>query len=79
MNGDYEMPKLPSDHIFDSDIFSPAKVRVTKDDRIFAGKDSGEMWEEIITSKTVKDLRSALYTVCCRLQRLEEVVNKKRG
>lgn len=61
------MPKLPK------------KVRVIRDERIFAGRGSGEMWQEIVTSKTIKDLRSALYTVCCKLQRLEEVINKKRG
>ena len=73
------MPKLPGDHIFDSDIFSVAKVRVTKDNRIFAGENSRGMWEQINGAKTISQLRMALYSVCCYIQRLEEVINKKRG
>jgi hypothetical protein len=40
-------------------------------DRIFSGDYSREMWEAINGAKTKKDLRWALYLVCCRLQELE--------
>lgn len=42
-----------------------------KPKRIFGGDYSVDMWREINGAKTVKDLRDALYTVCCRLQDLE--------
>lgn len=39
--------------------------------RIFSGDYSRDMWESINSAKTVAELRSALYFVCCRLQELE--------
>jgi hypothetical protein len=38
---------------------------------IFSGDYSHDMWDEINGAKTVRQLRWALYTVCCRLQELE--------
>ena len=43
---------------------------------IFSGKKSNDMWELINTSKSAKDLRRALYCVCCRLQELESRMEK---
>lgn len=43
-------------------------------DRIFSGEASRIMWEEINTAKTKKQLRWALYTVCCKLQEMESRV-----
>ena len=43
---------------------------------IFSGNYSRDMWHEINSAKTVADLRNALYTVCCRLQELEEKLKK---
>jgi hypothetical protein len=42
--------------------------------RIFSGDASKELWAEISNAKTVKKLRMALYTVCCRVQELENKV-----
>lgn len=53
------------------------KVKWESDGRIFSGPYSREMWDEINNAKTVKDLRGALYTVCCRLQELESEVRNK--
>jgi hypothetical protein len=39
--------------------------------KIFSGKRSSDMWEEINNSDTIEDLRQALYFVCCRIQELE--------
>jgi hypothetical protein len=33
------------------------------------------MWDEINKAKTIKQLRDALYGVCCKLQELESRVN----
>jgi len=38
---------------------------------IFSGEYSKPMWDDINNAKTIKDLRLALYFVCCRLQELE--------
>ena len=38
---------------------------------IFSGDYSREMWGDINSARTVRDLRHALYFVCCRLQELE--------
>ena len=38
---------------------------------IFSGNNSIEMWNEINDAKSIKDLRGALYTVCCKLQEAE--------
>ena len=38
---------------------------------IFSGDYSRDMWKEINSARTKKQLRWALYTVCCRLQELE--------
>lgn len=47
----------------------------TKAARIFSGSYSSGMWDNINSAKTVADLRLALYTVCCRIQELEERVS----
>ena len=39
--------------------------------KIMSGEYSKDMWESINTAKTKRDLRWALYFVCCRLQELE--------
>ena len=43
---------------------------------IFSGEYSEDMWNIINSAKTRKDLRRALYCVCCRLQELESVIEK---
>lgn len=45
-------------------------------DRIFSGEYSREMWETINSARTKKDLRRALYFVCCRVQELEARLSK---
>lgn len=47
----------------------------TKARPIFSGDYSYDMWDTINSSKTVDDLKFALYTVCCRLQELETRVS----
>lgn len=42
--------------------------------KIFSGEDSEKMWDKINSAKTVRALREALYTVCCRLQEFESIV-----
>jgi hypothetical protein len=44
--------------------------------RIFSGEYSVDMWEEIHDAKTIADLRSVLYLICCRLQELEARIGK---
>lgn len=39
--------------------------------KIFSGEGSEEMWAEINKARTIRDLRRALYGVCCNLQVLE--------
>ena len=46
--------------------------------RIFSGDTSVKMWEEINGAKTIRDLRMALYVVCCRIQELEEKAERKK-
>jgi len=43
---------------------------------IFSGRKSVDMWQEINSARTIRDLRSALYTVCCQLQELESRIEK---
>ena len=40
-------------------------------ERIMSGDYSRDMWEAINSARTKRDLREALYLVCCRLQELE--------
>ena len=46
--------------------------------RIFSGDSSAKMWDEINNAKTIAELRMALYVVCCRIQELEEKVERKK-
>lgn len=46
--------------------------------QVFSGGASVDMWNEINSAKTIFDLRWALYTVCCRIQELETIVQKLR-
>lgn len=46
--------------------------------KIFSGEDSRGMWRQINKAKTRKQLRRALYFVCCRIQELESKVDGKR-
>ncbi len=39
--------------------------------KIMSGDYSGDMWYAISHAKTKRELREALYFVCCRLQELE--------
>lgn len=48
------------------------------DKKIFSGENSRSLWDEINAAKTVMKLNLALYTVCCRLQVLEEKVDRKK-
>lgn len=43
---------------------------------IFSGKSSVGMWKDINESKTIDDLRMALYVVACRCQELESEVRR---
>jgi hypothetical protein len=43
---------------------------------IFYGEQSKEMWDEINNAKTIRDLREALYTICCKLQKLETKIER---
>lgn len=45
--------------------------------RIFSGESSLDMWDSINKSKNTRDLREALYIVCCRLQELEVKVENR--
>lgn len=47
-------------------------LHITPPERIFSGDYSESLWDDIATAKTVKDLKDVIYTVCCRLQELEE-------
>jgi len=53
-----------------------------KDEHIFSGEYSRDMWDAINKADTVEELKDALYFVCCRLQELERKfeneLNKKR-
>ena len=40
-------------------------------EKIFSGDYSRDMWEAINSAKSKRDLRRALYFVCCRIQELE--------
>ena len=46
---------------------------------IFSGEYSKPMWDDINNAKTIKDLRLALYFVCCRLQELEDKYDRKEA
>jgi len=39
--------------------------------RSFSGDYSKDMWKAINKAKTKKDLREAIFLVCCRIQELE--------
>jgi hypothetical protein len=43
---------------------------------IFSGDASIDLWDEINSARTKKQLRRALYTVCCRIQELETRIEK---
>lgn len=43
---------------------------------IFSGPCSEDMWKSINEAKSKKDLREALYLVCCRLQDLESKIER---
>ena len=53
------------------------KTTSRKSRRIFSGRDSEDMWNDINSAKTVTDLRHALHYVCCRLQELESKLAKE--
>jgi len=44
--------------------------------RIFGGPYSQDMWEAINGAKSRRDLREALYFVCCRIQELESKLSR---
>jgi two-component SAPR family response regulator len=52
---------------------------MTDERRIFSGEYSKDMWKEIDKAKNIADLRSALYTICCRLQELEVRIEKVKA
>ena len=43
--------------------------------KIFSGEYSKRMWRQINKAKTKRQLRTALYTVCCKLQELEDRID----
>ena len=47
--------------------------------QIFSGNYSKPMWRYINKAKTVPDLVTALYVVCCRLQELEHELEQTRA
>ena len=49
------------------------------DQKIFSGDYSRDMWGQINKAKTTKQLRWALYAVCCSLQELEARVGTPRS
>lgn len=51
---------------------------MNKQQEIFGGDESREMWGEINSARSVADLRRALYGVCCKLQELESLVRRIR-
>ena len=51
-------------------------MKKTKEDRIFSGDYSRNMWDQINNAKTFSDVRMTIYTICCRLQELETLLNK---
>ena len=44
-----------------------------------SGEYSIDMWKKIENAKTVKDLRDALYLVCCKIQELEGYINRGKN
>lgn len=58
------------------------KVKPAKEDNrepIFHGDPSKSMWQDINEAKTIRDLRIALYHVCCHCQELEAEVELLRS
>jgi len=49
-----------------------------KNEKIFSGEYSRDMWAKINKAETVEDLKFALYLVCCRLQELEHKIVKEK-
>lgn len=45
--------------------------------KIFSGDDARDMWHEINHAKNIADVRKAMYSIGCKLQELEEKVDKK--
>ena len=43
--------------------------------KIFSGDASIKMWDEINNAKTIDDIKDALYSMACKMQELEAVVN----
>ena len=52
-------------------LIKGGRRRMKKQKRIFSGEYSRDMWQAINTAKTIRDLRQALYLICCRIQELE--------
>lgn len=46
---------------------------------IFSGECSEDLWEAINGAKSKKQLRKALYLVCCRIQELESRLDNARS
>jgi hypothetical protein len=46
---------------------------------IFYGEPSRRMWDDINDARTKRELRLALYSVCCRLQELESRLERHFG
>lgn len=46
---------------------------------IFSGPHSEDMWSEINSARTIRQLRGALYLVCCRIQDLESKLARLGG
>ena len=55
----------------------PVALKERMPENIFSGDYSRDMWDEINKAKSVAQLRSALYLVCCRLQELESLLAKR--
>jgi len=48
-------------------------------DRIFSGEYSREMWDEITSARTTRDLQAALHFVALRVQELEAKLAKREA
>ena len=58
-----------------------AMPKSAEQEPIFSGPYSEMMWDKINNSRTVPELRDALYRVCCKLQEFEARARRhaKRG
>jgi len=49
-----------------------------KNNKIFSGKYSKDMWKAINEASSIEELQDAIYFVCCRIQELESKIDNKK-